>query len=535
MTASNVGNPQNDRFTMILMIIGFASISIGLAAWREGWMDEFITYAYTDPLRSASDLYHSYWVFEPSAPTYYFGLWAWRKLIAPFESLTSLRLFSVIVSLILIIPALLAYRRLVERRLAIFAIFLLSSPLLIFFAEEARSYAFSFFGGVFIGIVFLAALSPERMASRNDVLLITLTGVFGALLCSVHLVSAVIATFCLGSLVVIALWRRDWKLTIFSAALAAFVAISGAAPTLLLTSGGAEAVKSFWITRWFVVHSIIWLPAILGLPTVALIAAVVANRWLKKMSFEPLLRPAIYAFATAIAFLVLGFAFSMLKPVLTIRYLTAWTGFLIPATALVASWAIAQLGHFWQKVLLFGAIPCLIANTALALVIPHHTGAWREPGLYVHSLAACREAQIPVVILSFVPPDDDIKSWASMFAWYAGEPDRFVPATEENIGRAATQPCPIRLWAANLVPRYFSPAVKLAFAKACKNDAVEVLRFDSGYLFVSASDHQALSRWTGERSTCGQLQTEIPLGGDGKTTDTDHVIPTPSTPNRTGS
>ena len=58
-------------------------------------MDEFITYVFTDPSRSAFDLYITHWVVEPHAPTYYFGLWAWRKVITPFYGLFSVRLFSV--------------------------------------------------------------------------------------------------------------------------------------------------------------------------------------------------------------------------------------------------------------------------------------------------------------------------------------------------------------------------------------------------------------------------------------------------------
>ena len=496
----------SDHLAIISTAVAFALIVVGLAVCREGWMDEFITYTYTNPLRSAFDLYTAYWAGEPSAPTYYLALWAWRKLIPPFGDLASVRLLSVLASLLLIATSLLAYDRLVRSRLGVFAAFLLCSPPLIFFAEEARSYVFSFFGGVFIGIAFLAALSSEHGAEGRSLFTIALTGAFGSLLCSVHLVSVMVAAFCLLSLAAIAMRRRDWRIAILSAALAAFALLPGAAPTLLLTSGVPSAVKVFWITRWFVLQSILWLPALLGVPTVVLIVTVISNRWIKRASLEPLLRPAIYALATAFAFLLLAFVFSMLKPVLTLRYLAAWVGFLIPATAFVAAWAISELSQSWKKVAVFAVIPCLIADTAAALATPHHPGAWREPGLYVRSLPSCRSTVIPVVLLTFVPAEG---AWADMFAWYAGGPDRFVPATEENLNRAAAQSCPVRLWAAHLIPRYLSPAVQNAFVKSCQDNAVEVLTFDGGYLFVDAADREALSHWTGSRSTCAAVKQSL--------------------------
>jgi hypothetical protein len=499
-----------DRITIIWTTVVFTAIVLGLAILREGWMDEFITYVFTDPSRSPSDLYITHWVGEPHAPTYYFGLWAWRKFITPFYGLISVRLLSVLASLVLTAGALYAYNRLVRGRLSVFAVFLLSSPALIFFAEEARSYVFSFFGGVYIGIVFLAALTPGCFADKRSLLIAVLTGAFGGLLCSVHLISVVAAAFCLISLAAIAIWRREWQIAILSGALVVFATILGAASTLLLTSGVPAAMASFWITRRVVLESIFWLPAFVGLPSFVLIAAVISKRSLRSaLSVEPLLRPAFYALATSFAFLFLVYAVSVLKPVLTIRYLTAWVGFLIPAMALIAARAISDLDHFREKVVIYAVVVCLIADTAAALITPHHLGAWRAPGLYVQSLPSCRSAIIPVALLTFVPPENEIGAWAHMFAWYAGESDRFVAATDGNLDRAAAQPCPIRLWAAHLRPRYLSPEVQKAFLKTCQHEAVEILSFDSGYLFVAASDHDALSHWTGSRSTCAAVNREL--------------------------
>ena len=134
-----------------LATIIFIAIVLILAGWREGWMDEFVTYKATDPTQSIRTLYRDHWADEAHAPTYYLFLWAWRKTTAPLSGLFAMRLLSVLVSLALSAVATYAYGKLIRGRVAVFVVLLLTSPVLLFYAEEARSYVLSFFGGVFLG------------------------------------------------------------------------------------------------------------------------------------------------------------------------------------------------------------------------------------------------------------------------------------------------------------------------------------------------------------------------------------------------
>jgi hypothetical protein len=500
----------NDKIIVPLAIIIFASIVLSLAICREGWMDEFITLKFTDPLQPASTLYKTYWVGEPHAPTYYFLLWAWRKLVTPLPALFAMRLFSFAAALVLAVGAVYVYGRLVRSRFSVFTLFLLSSPALLFYAEEARSYFFSLFGGVYLGIMFLASLSMERKETSRFVG-VALTGAIGCLLCSVHIFSVFTAAYILFGLALIAARVRLWQISVLAGVLIVFAVLQGASLTLLLTSGVQKDIQSFWITRHDVLEALVSLPVLVGLPSFILIATVLGSRALRSTLYgNSHLRAAFYALALATVFVCIVGGFSLLKPVLTLRYLTAWAGFIIPAMAVIAEATIEQMSLRSKKLAIPIVLICVAVDTAAALASPYHPGEWRAAGTFVQSIPECRNSIIPVALLTFVPQDaEEMSKWSDMFAFYAGEPDRFVPANAANLDRAVSQPCPIRLWAAHLRPQYLSNEVLSAFAKTCQREDVDVLKFDRGYLFVAASNHAASVRWTGSRTTCPNLMNEL--------------------------
>jgi FtsH-binding integral membrane protein len=94
----------------------------------------------------------------------------------------------------LAVAATYAYGAFVRGRLWVFVALLLSSPVVLFYAEESKSYVFSVFGGVFLGIMFLACLLQERLETRRFIA-IALMGLFGVLLCSVQIISVFTAAF----------------------------------------------------------------------------------------------------------------------------------------------------------------------------------------------------------------------------------------------------------------------------------------------------------------------------------------------------
>ena len=227
------------------------------------------------------------------------------------------------------------------------------------------------------------------------------------------------------------------------------------------------------------------------------------------MNGNPRLRAAFYASAVAIAFVCLAGGVALLKPALTLRYLTAWGGFIIPAMAVFAEATLERM-NLRSEMTTIIVIFCFIVDAAAALASPYHPGEWRAPGTYVQSISECRNSIIPVALLTFVPGDEkEMSKWSDMFAFYAGNPGRFVPASAANLDRAAAQSCPIRLWAAHLRPRYLSNEVLSAFAKTCQREDVDVLKFDRGYLFIASSNHAASVRWSGSRTSCQNLLNEL--------------------------
>ena len=498
---------QSDSKTIVcLSAILFAVITIGSAVLRGGWLDEFESYTFTDPAQSVSALYKSYWMTDVNAPTYYFLLRLWRIVVAPFSGLVAMRSLSTIAAFVLAVAATYAYGKFVRGRLWVFVALLLSSPVVLLYAGEARSYVFSIFGGVFLGIVFLACLSQERLETRRFIA-IALIGLFGGLLCSVHLISVFTAAFFLGCLGAIALWEQYWRVVFLAGSLIFLTVLPGLAATVLLTTGIQTAVSNFWITRRIVFDAFIGLPAFVGLPTSVLILALIWKRSLAlRLLADPILRPALYALGAAFAFVVLAFGIAAAKPFLTIRYLATWAGFMVPATAAILDVALKRTELRFVRFATIAVTLCFVVDTAAAW--PHQLGEWRLPGYYVSSIPECRVATIPVGLLDFVPTDNQMKRFASAFAWYAGNVDRFVPATEANLDRAAMQPCPIRLWLGHLKPpRFLSDEVLTAIAKTCRRGALDVLQFDLGYLFVTPSDRAP--PWAGSRTTCSAVMDEL--------------------------
>jgi hypothetical protein len=419
----------------------------------------------------------------------------------PLSGLFAARLLSVLVSLALSVVATYAYVKLVRGRVAVFAILLLTSPVLLFYAEEARSYVLSFFGGVFLGIMFLTSFTANDKQQCRLVGAI-LVGAFGGLLCSVHLVSVATAAFVLFSLAALAAWHRLWWISFFSLALVVLVIIPGAASTLMLTSGvQSGGARTAWIHRRHALEAVLWFPVFLGLPSLVLIAAIVFSRKLGSTLFaDPKLRPAVYALGTALTFLLLAVAIALVKPVLVLRYLATCAGFMLPAATMIAEVAVANVSPRPARFAFAVVVAFFLADTVAAIALPVRGGNWRAPGRYVQSIPGCRNSIIPVLVGSVAP--SDVKVFSFMFAWYAGNRDRFVPATEQNLDENATLPCPIRLWAVHQGD--FSQASFDAVARTCRRQATDVLKFDGGYLLVAASDATAADRWTGARTSCSE-------------------------------
>lgn len=483
--------------TTCLVGATWLAVVLGLAVARGGWMDEFITYQVTDPSRTWRDLNAAYWGGEPHVPTYYALQWWWRRHVDVGSPLFAMRVLSLTGSAVLAFFSLWTARRLLGGP-PLMALFLFSAPAALYFAQESRSYFLSFHGGVLLGLfALLCLLHPVwDLRARAAAALIAATGV---ILCSVHIVSTLIAGFVLSGLLLAMLLHGHRVAALTTVAVLALVAVPSLLISLGLTSVRA-AVAGFWITRWDQLETALWLPAFLGPGVLCALAAALTRtgrRWLG----APEGRPARVLFAVAVALVAVMFTGALARPFFVTRYLSAFAGFLVLPSAWVAASLFQAEGR--RPGPLFSGLT-MAAGIACALIVPHASGDWRTPGRFIAGIPRCQGAAIPIAILTQTPPADEMDRWDLMFRWYAGSDKRFVPATTAAVAATEGSPCPVRLWAAQLQERYLSSEVKQAMALACHSPSgsVDVLPFDKGYLFIRREEPPLSRSWPGRPLAC---------------------------------
>lgn len=479
---------------------GWILATLLFASLRGAWMDEFATYQMTDPGTTLHQHMITRWMTDQHPPTYYFLQWLWRSIFSIDRNVFAMRLLSLVLSVIFAAGALRAYKSLFGSITA-FAVIMCSSPVLIYFSGEARSYFISFFGGIYLGMFFIWCLSSPP--TRRGWVLPVSVGIVGALLCTVHLISLLIGGYCLAMLMLIGLYRRDWPVAIAAFCLGFFVILPGLGWTLFVLVGMRDAIQSFWITRWDLLEAIVWLPAFLGLPTLMLGAMILLRKGLPESeSTAASLTAARWAVVVSIAFVALAVVLSLAKPFLVIRYLAALAGFLVCPVALALDVKMRGWTHATALAVTLGS---LLLGAGLAAATPHSSGEWRAPGQFVASLPACRGATIPVGILTTVQPQAAMSTWGQMFGWYAGDDDRFRAADPATIAATADQPCPVRLWIGDFVERYLTDEMRTAIRLVCEGHKdVDVLAFRRGYLLL-APPGPASASWRGDRSSCAHL------------------------------
>ena len=479
------------------ILMAATACSVLFAYVRPGWMDEFLSYEVTDPHRSATALYLRFWSQDQHAPTYYALLWSWRRIFAIGRDLMGMRLLSLSLSFLLAVFTAFA-GRLLTGRATLLALLVASSPTFLYYSGESRSYFLSYFGGALTGLFFLASLASGNVARRR--ILWLATGVLGAALCTVHLVSLLICGACLATLAGAALARRDAHLGGAALAIGLGVLSPVLAWTLVGSAGARGALNSFWITRWQVLHAALWLPAFLGLPVLLGAASLAKGHVRRELSRRGRLAAVGWALTAAVVVIVVAFGVSLLKPFIVLRYFSSLAGFMAPVAAFALEPFADRLPRPARP---FWAAGALAAGWVALLSIPDEAGDWRRPGAFVRALPQCRTAAIPVAILTEVPDAGALTSWSPMFGWYAGGDGRFTPATPSVLAAVRSQSCPVRLWAADLQERYLGTAVRSAFDQVCRAEPdARVLRFRHGVLVTSRG---VTAAWGGREETCPDL------------------------------
>lgn len=481
----------------LVVLIGFGGwllVSAAIGWGRGGWMDEFLSYQFTDPRISAVELHRSAWSGEPYIPTYYYMLHHWRKMTDPGMDLFAMRSLSLAGSAILAMVSLAAYSRFIERNSA-FPILLFSSPALIYFSAEARLYFIVFFSSVLFSIYCLAALD-DRQRDRAERSLIVIMGALAALASASHFIALLFTGFCcLGAFVLGLVGRKPFA--VGSSLAIGLCVLLPALAYCVVSSGLLTVAKSFWITRHELLEAVLYLPFLVGAPVTC--AAAMALRRSGSPSGGELQRASIMLFGVAALFVLLVSALSVLKPMIVLRYLTPVAGFLVPPAAVLLQPALSRLREPMQALV---AVAALGLGGVFALIPPYSSGEWRDPGLFLAQTPACRGARIPSAILTEIPADMD--PWKIMFQWYGGMDKTFVPATPEAVAVTRGGDCPVRLWAGDLQERYLTPDLRQAMKSICAAEpGVAILRFRRGYLFLAPGADT--SRWSGAKLTCADL------------------------------
>jgi hypothetical protein len=497
-------HPAAERSAIGLMTFAAFLICLLFAYFRGGWMDEFLTHEVTDPTVSVAKLFHERWLSDQHPPTFYFLEWLWRRAFGIDRDIPAMRMLPWLLSLCLTLLSFSAWRSLFGE-IRTFAFMLLTSPVLIYFSEEARSYVLSFHAGVLLGMFVLAVRDAETRTRHW--FWISMTGVLGSALATVHVISLLTAGFLLALLILDRARARDKAGAAVAFALGIFVLSPALLWVVVALSGARDALSGFWITRWELLQTLVWLLPAFGAPVV--LVFIFSAR-------EQMRRPAAWWWRAswplfaALIFLGVAVAVSALKPFLVLRYLSLLIGFTLPAAATLAKpWLETRT----PAVFAAAFVAALASGAALAAITPHDGGEWKRPGTYVASLPACHGAQIPVALLTFVPTREAMSSWGAMFGWYAGDDARFVPATRDALAETAGNACPVKLWIADIVERYASPDMRQAIRTTCdEHKNAEVLAFRRGYLIVTGAEAARL--WRGARSSCEALESIRPRNAE---------------------
>jgi hypothetical protein len=135
------------RHALLLIVAGAAALRFATLDIPTYWFDESLTA--TQTRRTFVGMLEAVRDVEVNPPLYFVGTWMWRKVLGEGE--VTLRLLSALLGTATVPVAYAAARELASRRAGLFAAALAAtSPLLIWYSQEARTYPL---------LVFLAALS----------------------------------------------------------------------------------------------------------------------------------------------------------------------------------------------------------------------------------------------------------------------------------------------------------------------------------------------------------------------------------------
>jgi hypothetical protein len=489
-------------FIGVVLVIWLATVIV-LGGTRSAWMDEFAIADMTSPDHSLAENFLA-WKTEPHPPIYTFLMWGWRHLVNVDRNILSLRAFGILASLILAIVALWYWQHSRWPGIGIFAVLMASSPVIIFFPEETRSYFLSVFGGVYISLYFIRVW--ENDAQDSPKLADILIGSLGAALLTTHLISLLFLCMVFAVIGTRLLIARRWPWLRVTLAIAIVIIVPAIVVALSVLGALSSALGQFWITRRNLLGTAIEFPFMVGAPVLALV--LLAPTW-RRLFPEGRERSAFNLLCTTVACLLIIVFISIAKPMIVGRYLVGPVAAFIPACAVLLAWYVNERGYTVQSsgrlIPWFVVFSCFVAGVAAQTRFAPDT-EWKRPAAALNSIGSCNGAIIPYVILNH--PPDVRNNFRYDFEWYA--PNHiFASATPAAISDAATQACPVRLWIAHQVRRYVSDGYKSAIQHTCDSGNLVGLAFGGGYLVVDRSAEDLIAKWRGGTVTpCRNIPLE---------------------------
>jgi uncharacterized membrane protein len=217
-----LANSKADLLDQLFTIASILIIAVGVVIKFVGldhqslWQDELATAVFTERDIPAGELYRQFWDDDGHPPLYYALTHYWIKIF-PVTDEVALRSFSAALAAASSLAALLAFRRLLSMQgRVLLAVMISCSFGLLYYAQEARSYALLFF--VSLMMLAITLMMWQRSQTERAAWWQILAAMFFAVALSyTHLWGLLFAFACWTTITTVALYRRNDEVRILFA------------------------------------------------------------------------------------------------------------------------------------------------------------------------------------------------------------------------------------------------------------------------------------------------------------------------------
>jgi mannosyltransferase len=352
---------RNEKALWLALIIGVAALVrfYGLT-FQSYWFDELFSAHYSDPAHSFMTVVRLT-LADVHPPLYQLAMWASYHVFGYTE--WAGRLPSALAGVLTVPVIYFLGRELFDKRTGLYAAALaVANFYLLYYAQEARSYAFLYFLGSLSFLYFIRALRAESRLNLALYISATLALVY------THYFGFVIM-LAQGCVACAYIYRTGWpnRPLINRAAIACIVIALAVAP-LVPVILSHSALTEFWIEQPSAGFLADYLQAYFGSVVITLLVVLLIIYAIGKSLFTETSQPARFAVQALLIWIALGYLVPWLRgfvgqPVLTDRN----TIMLVPPLLLLAGYGLASLpGVLLQRLVVAG----LVAYSFYYLLVP---------------------------------------------------------------------------------------------------------------------------------------------------------------------